>query len=57
MAELVDHFVEWTTGWGEKAGKWPISGGVAETPAPSRKLDKLGDPFFFYTDKVTNQAT
>ena len=25
-AELVDHFGEWTTGWGGKAGKWLETG-------------------------------
>lgn len=38
---------EWPTGWGEKAGKWPVSGGVAETPVPSRKFDKLGALFLY----------
>ena len=45
--EPVVHFREWTTSWGAKAGKGPVSGGVAETPAPSRKFDKLGAPFLY----------
>ena len=30
VAELVVHFVEWTTSSGEKAGKWPETGEEAE---------------------------
>ena len=34
MAELVAHFREWTTGWGEKAGKGPETGGIVRASGP-----------------------
>ena len=53
--EPVVHSGEWTTSWVGKAGKWPVSGGVAEAPSRAGGLTSSG--LSSYTDKVTNQAT
>ena len=39
MAELVAHFREWTTGWGEKAGKGPETGGIVRASGPLWRVD------------------